>query len=226
MKKKFQINTKLNNNIICYDLETSDKIPYSCEPLEITAIVYDINTLLPKENGIFHTLIKPTNWDKVNPKALEKNKLTKEEIEENGVDQKFFFDQFTEFCRSFQRNNTKWEAMYSAGFNILNFDNIIMDQLCYKYGYVDKDGSDTILFHPFHNFDLLSVARMWFHNCDELASYSLDGLRDYMGISKEGSHRSTKDVEDCWKILSRFITYYRQISPKKIPQFRNCFGNE
>lgn len=222
MKKKL-IQTKLENSIICYDLETTDKNPYTCEPLEITAIVYDINSLLPKENGVFHSLIKPTNWSNVSEKALQKNKLTKEEVEDKGVDQKFFFDQFIEFCKSFQRKDNKWEAMYSAGYNILNFDNIIMDQLCYKYGYTDKD-NDPLLFHPFHNFDLLCYIRAWFHNCDELASYSLDGVRDYMSIPKEGSHRSTKDVEDTWKILSRFISFYRQLSPKKIPQFKGCFG--
>lgn len=224
MKFKFK-STKLNNNIICYDLETGDKDPYTCEPLEITAIVYDINTLQQKENGVFNTLIKPTDWSKVSEKALQKNKITREEVEDKGVDQKFFFDQFTEFCRSFQRNHTKWEGMYAAGFNILNFDNIIMDQLCTKYAYLDKDG-DPLLFHPIHNFDLIHVSRLWFHNCDELNSYSLDGLRDYMGISKEGSHRSTKDVEDTWAILSRFMNMYRQLSVKKIPQFKGCFSNE
>jgi exonuclease I len=229
MKKKF-LSTKLNNNIIVYDYETGGRDEFTTEPIEISAICADINTLELKtdESGnplVFSTLVKPTDWSLVQDAALAKNKITREEIEEKGVDQKFAFEQFASFCRSFARSDKKWDQPYAAGFNIDKFDNIISKRLCKKYEYVDKDG-DNLLFHPIHTFDLIHIIRTFFAWNDDLAAYNLDAVRDYFGISKEGSHRAEKDVVDAWLILKRFINYYKLLSPKALPKFKGCFVNE
>lgn len=229
MKKKF-LSTKLNNNIIIYDYETISRNEFTTEPIEISAVCADINTLeLKKDNEgnvlVFSTLVKPTDWSLVEQAALDKNKITREEIEEKGVDQKFAFEQFTSFCRSFARSDKKWDQPYSAGFNINKFDNIITKRLCAKYGYVDKD-QDNLIFHPFHNFDLLDVIRVWFAWGDDLAAYNLDAVRDYFGIDKSGSHRAEKDVIDTWLILKRFINYYKQLSHKTLPKFKGSFNEK
>lgn len=226
MKKRF-INTKLNNNIIIYDYETGDKNQYTTEPLEVAAICADINTLEIKKDCdgnvlLFHTLIKPTDWSLVKDEALAKNKITRQEIEENGVNQEFFFNQFSGFCRQFAKSDKKWDQPYAAGFNIQKFDNVITERLCQKYNYLDKD-NDSLIFHPFHFFDLAHIARMYFAWNDDLSSYSLDSLREYFGISKEGSHRADKDVMDTWLILKRFIAYFKQASPKMLPKFKGAF---
>lgn len=223
--KKFFKSSKLNNHIICYDLETGSADPYTAEPLEICAIVYDINTLEPKDVEPFYALVKPPDWSLVQAGALAKNKLTKEKVEEEGVDQKIMFEQFANYCLQFTRSDKKWDALIPAGFNIMGFDNIIMDRLCTKYGYVDNK-NDGKLFHPFHSFDLFPVLRMWFHNGDQLSGYSLDDVREYFGISKEGAHKATKDVQDTWLVLCRFIKMYREMSPKKLPSMRRCFAEK
>lgn len=226
MKKKF-LSTKLNNNIIIYDYETISRNEFTTEPIEISAVCADINSLNLKtdQDGnilVFSTLVKPTDWSLIEQAALDKNKITRKEIEEKGVDQKFAFEQFAGFCRQFARSDKKWDQPYAAGFNINKFDNIISKRLCMKYNYIDKD-QDNLLFHPFHTFDLLDILRVWFAWNDELAAYNLDAVREYFGIDKTGSHRAEKDCIDCWMILKRFINYYKQISPKTLPKFKDCF---
>ncbi len=222
--KKFFKSTKLNNHLCVYDLETGGKDPYTCDVLEICVIVYDINTLEKKEVEPFHTLVKPLNndWSKVHPKALEKNKLTRELVEEKGVDQQVMFDQLVKYLQQFQRKHDMWGALIPCGFNVHNFDNIIMDQMCFRYEYT-QDG-DPKLFHPIHCFDLIDTLRAWFHNSDDLEGYSLDAARRYFGLSTDGSHRATKDVEDTAAILIRFLKFYRELAPKKLSQFKGCFS--
>lgn len=229
MKKKF-LSTKLNNNIIIYDYETGDKDPYSTDPLEIAAICADINTFELKTDGegkvlAFHTLVKPPDWSMVKDEALKKNGITREEIEEKGVDQEFAFNQFAGFCRSFARSDKLWDQPYSAGFNIASFDNIISDRLCVRYGHVDAKRGDGLLFHPFHRFDLADIIRLFFAWNDDLAAYGLDSVRDYFGIDKSGSHRATKDVEDTFMILKRFMNYFKASSAKMLPKFKGAFNS-
>lgn len=224
MPRKFNKSAKLNNHVVCFDTETDNSNPYTCNVLEICAIVYDINTLEQKEVEPFHTLVKPLNndWSNVSEKALQKNKLTRKRVDAEGVDQQVMFEQLVKYLQQFQRKQDKWNALIPAGFNIHSFDNIIMDQMCFRYGYLE--GGDPKLFHPFHCFDLFDILRLWFHNSDELESFSLDTVRQYFGISTEGSHAATKDTEDTWLILKRFLKFHREMASKKLPQFKGCFS--
>lgn len=229
MKKKF-LSTKLNNNIIIYDYETCGRDPYTTEPIEISAVCMDINTLELKVDAegkhiVFSTLVKLPTGVVAEEAALKKNNITLEELEEKGVDQEFAFRQFASFCRSFARSDKKWDQPYAAGFNIHNFDNIISDRLCQRWSIVDKDG-EGILFHPFHNFDVLDILRMFFAWDDTLPAYNLDAIRDYFGIDKTGSHRAEKDVIDCHLLLRRFMNYFKKTSHKKLSEFKGAFKDD
>jgi DNA polymerase III epsilon subunit-like protein len=49
-------------------------------------------------------------------------------------------------------------------------------------------------------------------------------MRDYLGISKEGAHDALKDVQDCAKILIRFMKLHRRLVPKIV--FKDSFFND
>jgi exonuclease I len=227
MPKKFWANrnSRLENNIICYDIETSGLDTKTAEPLSFAGVVVDINTLEIKEDGKFHTLIKPTDWSKVDDKALAVNKLTKEEIEREGIEQAEFFKQLTHFLQRFQKNNSKWGALYSAGYNIVGYDNQIMNRLATQYEYTEPSGG-TKLFHPIHNFDLLNIVRMPFFSNNELESFTLESVCNFMGLDHSNSHTALGDVEVTWTILRRFMKWYTNNSPKWIREFKNCFVPE
>lgn len=221
MKKKF-INTKISNNYLLLDLETTGRNPYTTEPCEISAIVIDCDTLDIKENGEFSSLCQPTDWSLVQDEALAKNKITREMLKEAPT-QEFVFKQFCEFTQSFTRSNRVWDQLIACGYNINSFDMTILDRLCFKYDYVSKQ-NDPLLYHPIHRFDVLDFVRIFYHNTDELPSYSLDSVCDHFGIDRSGSHRGLIDCHNTYKLLKRFLTYFRQLAPKKIPQFKGCFN--
>jgi DNA polymerase III epsilon subunit-like protein len=57
----------------------------------------------------------------------------------------------------------------------------------------------------------------------EVRSLSLDNMRDYLGLSKDNAHDAIKDVEDCAKILIRFLRLHKNLSSKI--QFKGAFSS-
>jgi DNA polymerase III epsilon subunit-like protein len=220
--KKFQKSSKLDNHYVLFDLETGGTNPYTTEPLEIAALVIDCNTLEPKENGVFQTLVQPTDWSLVDDKALQVNHLTKEEILEKGVSQETMFNEFVKFLRQFQRSDKYYHRLYPVGHNIINFDIPIMNRLAIKYSHIEND--QPALFSSIHRFDIIDIVRLWYHNNDELPSYRMDDLRPYFGLSSNNAHRALKDVEDSLAIFKRFLQFHRKLSAKYTVQFKGCFN--
>ena len=54
-------------------------------------------------------------------------------------------------------------------------------------------------------------------------SISMDSMRDYMGIDKEGSHAALKDVKDTANIMIRFLKFHRALASKT--QFEKAFAD-
>lgn len=219
--KKFSKPSKISNHFVVYDLETGSRNPYTTQPIELSAVVVDCNTLEQKD-VVFNQLILPENWDGIEDEALRVNKITREELVEKGVDQKTVFTEFIKFCRQYQKSDNKWEALIPVGYNIVGFDNIVMDQLCFKYEYVSE--GRPRLFHPMHRFDVMDIMRLWFNGNDELPSYSMDNLREYFGIESDNAHRAMSDVQDTYLIFRRYIEFHRKLSSNYTSKFKGCFA--
>ena len=69
----------------------------------------------------------------------------------------------------------------------------------------------------------MNVVFYWFEGNNELKNYTLDNLRDYMGLSKEGAHDALKDVKDTAQIMIRFMKLHRNLSDKI--KFKGSFVN-
>ena len=222
-KQFYKQDTKLTNNIVIYDLETTGSNPLIHEPIQIAAIVVDQQTLTVKENGVFGpVLIKPNKWDIIQDKALEVNKITRDQLKE-GAEQEVVFKQFCDFCKMFQKKNSKWDALYSGGFNVERFDNILMNRLCSEYNYVDKDGS-PLLFHPIHSYDLLSILRPWFESrSDGPNGYSLSAICEFFGVVNTNAHDAMADVQATLEILKRVVGFQRKLNERYIDKFRDSF---
>ncbi len=217
--------SKITNHLFIYDIESSAKSPHTAEVLEFFGVVVDVSTLNEKEDGVFGpVLVKPTDWSLVEPEALKVNNLVQKEIEEKGLDPEVFFNQLTAFLRKFQKSDKKWDALIPGGFNTNNYDNIIMNRMAVKYNYVDSDKSPK-LFHPFHEFDLMPILRPWFYSTNTLESFSLENVRNWFGITNTGAHTAEFDVRSTSKILCRYLKFYKELSPKFLPKFKNCFGD-
>ena len=108
---------------------------------------------------------------------------------------------------------SQFTAPIAAGYNIHRFDLKIVDRYSKQFGYVNKENT-TCIFYPRDVLDIMNLVFYWFENIGEVKSLSLDNMRGYFGIDKEGAHDALKDVKDCANILCRFLKLHRNLSQK------------
>jgi hypothetical protein len=171
--------------------------------------------------------MRPLDMDNLEPRALEINRKTKEELEEAPL-QEVVWKQFATFCAQFTLGGKSdgWSAPIAAGYNINNYDMPIVQRLCESYKMLNKEGYQSI-FHNVHRHDLMPIITHWFNGQKEPVRYNMDALRDYFGLSKENAHDALQDVLDTAAILSRFMKLTRTLqNPDKKPRitFKNAFA--
>jgi hypothetical protein len=123
------------------------------------------------------------------------------------------FTNYLEMYHTRASKKSQFSAPIAAGYNINRFDLRIINRLSKKYGNVNKEENSDIFF-PRDVLDIMNLVFYWFEHNGDLKSYSLDTLRDYFGISKEGAHDALKDVKDCANIMIRFLKLHRSLSNK------------
>tara|TARA_R100000278_G_scaffold30063_1_gene27800 strand:- start:7920 stop:8606 length:687 start_codon:yes stop_codon:yes gene_type:complete len=227
----------LKKNKICiFDFETDGKDPFQCSPVQLAAVMVDADRLEVIPNSEFNINLKPELLDKdpnhqYDTELLEfhakaQNSTASEVLNnwQNFPSQKQSWSQFVNYLDKYHTRSSRksmFSAPIAAGYNILRFDMPIVDRMALKYKNVGKDKTNNI-FHPRDKIDLMHLMFLWFENNEDLRSLSLDTMRDYLGISKEGAHDAMKDVNDCAAMLIRFLRLHRN-EAKKI-KFRNSFA--
>jgi DNA polymerase III epsilon subunit-like protein len=225
--------------ICVFDLETDGADPEICSPVQIASLIVDPIKLEIIENSEFNVFLKPeklsideqysySDSDVLEFHAKVKS-CSKEEVLDSWKeypDQKIGWQRFTEYLEMYHvRAKSKkscFSAPIAAGYNINRFDMKIINRLSQKYNNVNKEGS-TSLFYPRDVVDIMNVIFYWFEGNNELKNYTLDNVRDYLGIPKEGSHDALKDVRDTAEIMVRFLKLHRNLG-KKV-KFKGSFLN-
>jgi DNA polymerase III epsilon subunit-like protein len=115
---------------------------------------------------------------------------------------------------------SQFSAPIAAGYNINRFDLKIIERLSQKYGNVNKENSSDI-FYPRDVVDVMNLVFYWFEHNSDLKSYTMDSLREYLGIDKKGAHDAIKDVKDTADIMIRFMKLHRSVSSKV--KFKDSF---
>jgi DNA polymerase III epsilon subunit-like protein len=226
----------INYNKICvFDFETDGSDPESCSPVQLAAVMVDPISLEIIPNSEFNILFKP--------EVLENNseyKYTTDILDFHakvkGCSKDDVFNQwlkyprqehswkmFVDYLDKYHTRNSKksqFSAPIAAGYNIVRFDLKIIDRLSIKYKNTNKENRSD-LFFPRDTVDLINLIFYWFENNNDLKNYTLDSIRDYLGIDKEGAHDAIKDVKDTANIMIRFLKLHRNLS-KKI-KFRGAF---
>ncbi len=175
----------------------------------------------------FESLMRPLDFDKLEDRALEINRKTREELAEAPL-QGIVWKQFADFCKQYTLGgkSDSWSAPIPAGYNINGFDMVLVNRLCETHGMLNKDGKQSI-FHTVHSHDLMPIITHWFNGQKEPTKYNMDALRDYFGMSKENAHDALQDVKDTAAILSRFMKLTRTLQEpdrKFRVKFKNSFA--
>lgn len=137
-------------------------------------------------------------------------------------DLKIVWSNFTAFVNRYNPKKDKWNAPIQAGFNIENYDTEIVRRCCQLHGPYDKEYMAQSLFHPFNTFDIMKDVFRFTENRQDMRSISMDSVREWMGLSKDGAHDAMIDVSHGTLIMIKYIQLYRHFSPKI--KFENCFG--
>lgn len=216
-------------NIVVYDLETTGLDTGKVFPIQFAALPVDGVTLKIKEDNVFNQMCRPPDFDDMvkfkdesgNITDTSKYGLWKFHAEHRGVTieqvidlvagsppMNLIFEQFKQFISSF---SIKGEKPVLAGFNIVNYDNIIINRLL-----EGKKGP----WNPIYFLDTMQLCYTWLRS-KGMRSMSLDTLRGYFGLSK-GGHEALKDCKDTALILTRFLNFQQQLAISK-NYFENTF---
>lgn len=217
----------INYNKICvFDFETDGTNPEICSPVQLAAVIIDPIKLEVIPNSEFNINFKPETIQKdpsyeyttdvvdFHAKVAGCSKADIMEKWRGYPDQDHSWKMFVEYLDKYHSRSSRksqFSAPIAAGYNIYRFDLPIINRLSKKYGNTNKEGK-TDLFYPRDVIDILNLVFYWFEQNKDLKSYTLDSLRDYLGISKEGAHDALKDIRDSAEILIRFMKLHRKLS--------------
>lgn len=228
-----------NTQKICvFDLETDGSNPDICSPVQIAAVIVDPVRLEIIKDSEFNISLKPSALEEKPDYAYEDSDVLDFHAKVRGSTK----DSILNDWKAFQKQEQGWKMFVSyldmyhtrsekkscftapiaAGYNINRFDLRIIDNLSKKYKNLNKEGRSS-LFYPRDVIDLMNVVFYWFEGNSELKNYTLDNLRDYLGLSKEGAHDALKDVRDTAELLIRFMKLFRNTA-KKV-KFKGAFAD-
>lgn len=226
----------INYNKICvFDFETDGSDPKNCSPVQIAAVIVDPIKLEIIPNSEFNINFKPEvleqnddyvyTTDILDFHAKVKGCAKEDVLNEwkNYPKQQQSWNMFVNYLDKYHSRSSKksqFSAPIAAGYNINRFDLKIIDRLSQKYNNVNKENTSDI-FYPRDIIDVMNLVFYWFEHNPDLKSYSMDNLREYFGIDKEGAHDAIKDVKDTADIMIRFMKLHRNVASKV--KFKNSF---
>lgn len=215
--------------ICVFDFETDGSNPDKCSPVQLSALMVDPIKLEIIKDSEFNVNLKPEALDKDLNYAYEDSDVLDFHSKVRGCSKEAILDSWKQYPTQEQgwkafvsyldmyhtRSEKKscFSAPIAAGYNINRFDMRIIDRLSIKYNNLNKEGRSS-LFFPRDVIDLMNLVFYWFESNNEIKNYTLDTVRDYLGISKEGAHDAIKDVQDTANIMIRFLKLHRRTSSK------------
>jgi DNA polymerase III epsilon subunit-like protein len=220
-----------------FDLETDGSNPDLCSPVQIAALIIDPYKLEVIKDSEFNINLKPSILEEQPEYVYGDSDVLDFHAKVRGCDK----TKILEDWRSYQQQDKGWKMFVSylekyhirsdkkscftapiaAGYNINRFDLRIIDRLSQKYKNLNKEGRSS-LFYPRDVLDLMNIVFYWFEGNSELKNYTLDNVREYFGMSKEGSHDALNDVRATADLLIRFMKLHRNVSTKV--KFKNSFA--
>jgi len=226
----------LTKKICVFDFETDGSDPKECSPVQLAAVIVDPVKLEIVKDSEFNINFQPEVLEKNIDYKYETDILDfhakvrgckPQDILESWKQypkQEQSWKQFTNYLDKYHCRTSKkscFSAPIAAGYNIYRFDLPIVQRLSTKYKNVNKEGNSS-LFHPRDTIDLMNLVFYWFENNNNVKSYALDNMREYLGIDKTGAHDALKDVKDCAGMLIRFLKLHRNLAQKI--KFENSFS--
>lgn len=204
-------------DFIIFDFETGSRNPHRTQPTQLAALALDGRNLRLK--GTFNSEIRPilddqkaieAGLDPLEEEALKITRKNRDDLAKAPL-LKTVWKKFVAFVEQHNWQGTPFFSPIPAGFNIINFDMVIIDRLCREFGPYDEKLNRQKLFHQIYKVDLMDNLFMWTEGDPTIKSISMDSMRERMGISKENAHDALQDVKDTANILIKFMKTHRTV---------------
>jgi DNA polymerase III alpha subunit (gram-positive type) len=218
-------------NIVVFDFETGGRNPYECEIIQVAGCILNNKTF--KTMSKFESLMKPEDFDALDPKALEVNGITKEQLEK-APEAKVVFPEFCEWIRKFNvtRDNGFWGAPVPCGYNINGFDIVLFDRYCQKFNFWDENQNRQTIMFPLNRLDIFDMMWLFLRTNSDVKSMKLVSLLEYCGITKEeieaGAHKAEWDVDMTSRFavkflqLAKYLTTVSEHTGRRPMEIKNC----
>jgi inhibitor of KinA sporulation pathway (predicted exonuclease) len=191
--------------------------------------------------------------DMVTEEILDITHITIENLKSAPV-LKSVWQEFIQYINKYNPKKSRWKAPIKCGMNFDRYDGIIVDRIAgghfggikskldklvaggiintedaklpepYGFGPWDEERQEETLFFPRDSIDLMRIIWLWTENMTEIRSLSMSAMREWLGISTEGSHSADKDVMDTAAILAKFLKLHRNFAPKV--KFKDSFKKD
>lgn len=228
-----------NRNYIIFDTETTGLDETSCGITELAAIAINPRTLEIIPDSEFESFMKPDmsvdkdgkyikdmsaikfhceNQTKILGRVVEPQEILDKwtaNPEPSEVWPKFLG--YLERYHNSQKQRNQWTAPIPVGHNIIRFDLPIVKR------YHELYGNGKIIWNPRDNVDLMNYLQYWFEGCPHVKSYSMDTMRDWLNIPKDGAHTAIVDVKQMAMVFCRFLKFQREIA-KSRDWFKESFA--
>ena len=204
-------------DLIVYDFETTNKNPHKCQATQLAGLAIDPRTFRLK--GTFNSEIWAEmdddkaialGFDPTAEEALMKTRKTREMISAapplRGV-----WDKWCNFVNKHNWKGTSYFAPIRCGYNILQFDDIILNKMAKVLGPWDKDYHRNTLFNTAFKFDLMDNMWAWTEGDPSVKSISMDNLRIRMNLKSTMAHDALQDVKDTANIMIKMMKTHRAV---------------
>lgn len=216
---------------ICFDFETGGLSADTHEAVSVAGKAYNARTLEPyppSQGGEFYSLMRPLDFNRLDPKAMAINKISEAELKA-APEQSVVWKQFVAWVGRFNKSKKEFTAPLVCGKNIRNFDLAFVRKL----NELHCKGDKTVLFNRRHQRDLEDYLFDWFENDPNgPPDFKMDTLRDYFGVPKEGAHNALVDVRHTGLLYFRFLKLCRTLRSRLCKdgnpfiQMRHAFAPE
>ena len=170
-------------DIIIFDFETGSRNPHRTQPTQLAALALDGRNLRLK--GTFNSEIRPilddqkaieAGLDPLEEEALKITRKNRDTLAKAPL-LKTVWKKFVAFVEQHNWQGTPFFSPIPAGFNIINFDMVIIDRLCREFGPYDEKSNRQKLFHQIYKVDLMDNLFMWTEGDPTIKSISMDSMR-------------------------------------------------
>lgn len=220
----------MQNNIVIVDFETGGLNPLEHEAISIGAKAYNGRTLEPYGeyggDGEFYSLMKPLDFDKLTPGAMNVNKIPISDLKK-APEQELVWKQFGNWMKQWNPKSGAKTAPIWGGKNC-PFDKGFSDALDKKW-YVDKGKKPPVLFNGRMVLDFDQIFFLWHEDESDPPNHKMDTLREWFGLKTDGAHDAIVDCRQTGALIMRYLNLHRTLQKqttregKKAIQFKGSF---